>query len=237
MPQTEPIARGTLSSQVYTWLRQQILTGAIKQGEHLSEQAISELTGVSATPVREALRMLSGDGLVELEGRRGVRVIQPGLDEIQQCFEVRKALECLALRKACQKLGPDDMAELRRIGAMMNENSPILGEDFFEADHAFHGFFIARADNRWVDQFLSTLADFSLTVRRPLFGTTDIDGTRLEHLAVIEAVLEGRIDDAERALARHIDRVGQNVVELHRKMQEATREKSRATGDLKSRLQ
>lgn len=211
MQDTE-IARNTLSHQVYGWLRQRILSGVIPQGERLNEISVSEALGVSATPVREALRLLNGDGLVDLEGRRGARVIQPTTDAIRECFQVRKALECLALREACANLTPEDIAELKRISALMEHPSKLDANGFFEADTAFHEFFLKRAKNSWLDQFLSTLKDFLHVVRRPILQTANLETTRDEHLAITRAVLRGRIDQAEQALAKHIDRVCADVI-------------------------
>jgi DNA-binding GntR family transcriptional regulator len=206
------IARNTLSHQVYGWLRQQILSGVLKQGERLNEISVSETLGVSATPVREALRLLNGDGLVELEGRRGARVIQPTDEDIRDCFQVRKALECLALREACAALSPDDIAELKRISALMENPAKLDANGFFAADTAFHEFFLKRAGNSWLEQFLSTLKDFLHVVRRPLLSDSNLETTRDEHLAITRAVLRGRIDQAEQMLGKHIDRVCADVI-------------------------
>jgi DNA-binding GntR family transcriptional regulator len=214
---TEPvIARETLSDQVHAWLRRQILSGRIKQGEHLSEVAISRETGVSATPVREALRLLHGNGLVEYNGRRGARVIQPTEDEISHCFAVREALERLALREACKALTPADERLLLRLADTAAESGPA----FFEADRAFHGFFIARAGNSWLRSFLATLEDFLVIVRQPLFKTTRQSNTRLEHQRVAEAVVARRIDAAEALLAEHIRRVCRDVLDESRRQRE-----------------
>ncbi|TFZ02771.1 GntR family transcriptional regulator [Ramlibacter henchirensis] len=211
MPKPE-IAKNTLSDQVYTWMRQQIISGQIKQGEHLSEQAVSETLGVSATPVREALRLLNGDGLVELEGRRGARVIEPTTVDIRACFQVRRALECLALREACQRLSAKDMEQLTRIHQLLERAELTAPGGFMDADRAFHGFFLERARNSWLEQFLSTLTDFLYVVRQPLLQTSTLESARQEHLAITRAVLDGRIDEAERLLGRHIDRVCEDVI-------------------------
>jgi DNA-binding GntR family transcriptional regulator len=206
------IAKNTLSNQVYGWMRQQIITGQIKQGEHLSEQGISETLGVSATPVREALRLLNGDGLVELEGRRGARVIEPTTQDIRACFQVRRALECLALREACVRLSADDLQELERIHQQLERAELTDPRSFMDADRAFHGFFLERAHNSWLGQFLSKLTDFLYVVRQPLLQTSTLDTPRQEHLAITRAVFDGKIEQAERLLGRHIDRVCEDVV-------------------------
>jgi DNA-binding GntR family transcriptional regulator len=218
---TDPaIARETLSDQVHSWLRRQILSGRIKQGEHLSELAISRETGVSATPVREALRMLHGKGIVEFNGRRGARVIQPTEDEIRHCFAVRESLERLALREASKALRAGDHAELLRLADTVLEAGPSGSQSFFEADRAFHTFFIARAGNSWLTSFLATLEDFLVIVRQPLFKTARRGNTRLEHQRVAQAVVAGRIDDAEQLLAQHIQRVCGDVLGAARRLRE-----------------
>lgn len=211
MPKFE-IARNTLSNQVYTWMREQIISGQLKQGAHLSEQGVSETLGVSATPVREALRLLNGDGLVELEGRRGAKVIEPTTEDIRACFQVRRALECLALREACSDMTAADLEELKRIHQQLEESELSDPRSFMDADRAFHFFFLDRAANSWLSQFLSTLTDFLYVVRQPLLQTSTLETPRQEHRAITQAVLDGRIDEAERLLGRHIDRVCEDVI-------------------------
>ena len=211
MPKFE-IARNTLSNQVYTWMREKIISGQLKQGEHLSEQGVSETLGVSATPVREALRLLNGDGLVELVGRRGARVINPTTEDIRACFQVRRALECLALRETCEGLDDAGREELKRIHQLLEQAELVDHRSFMDADRAFHGFFLERAGNTWLDQFLSTLTDFLYVVRQPLLQSSTLDTPRKEHAAITAAVLGGKIDEAESLLARHIDRVCEDVI-------------------------
>ena len=126
---------------------------------------------------------------------------------------MRKALECLALRQSYEQLGPDDIAELQRIKAMLEEAKQPDPQAFFDADRAFHGFFLERAHNRWLEEFLSTLKDFLIVVRQPLLQTSTLETPRLEHLAITTAVLDRRIDDAARLLGEHIDRVCTDVIE------------------------
>jgi DNA-binding GntR family transcriptional regulator len=81
-----------------------------------------------------------------------------------------------------------------------------------DADRAFHYFFLERAGNSWLNQFLSTLTDFLYVVRQPLLQSSTLETARQEHSAITRAVLDGRIDEAERLLARHIDRVCEDVI-------------------------
>jgi DNA-binding GntR family transcriptional regulator len=225
MERKSAVLRSTLSDQVYDWLRQEILTGRIRQGAHLSEVDIAATTGVSPTPVREALRLLHGAGLVEVNGRRGARVIEPTADDIRHAFAVRRALECLALTEACRNLSAADLEHLQRLGTAIMDRKSFSNAFFFEADHAFHHFFISRANNTWLESFLTTLKDFLLVVRQPLFKKSRFDSTRFEHMEIVNAVVEGRIDDAVRHLGAHIDRVCQDVLAEAARVKATTKER------------
>ncbi len=212
MARKTAVLKSTLSDQVYDWLRQEILSGRIRQGEHLSEVELAATAGVSATPVREALRLLHGAGLVEVNGRRGAKVIEPTEDDIRHAFAVRRALECLALTEACRNLTPADLEELQQLGGAIMDKKQFSNAYFFEADHAFHHFFVSRANNTWLESFLATLKDFLLVVRQPLFKNSRFDTTRFEHAAIVKAVVAGKIDEAQRHLGAHIDRVCRDVL-------------------------
>lgn len=209
------IDRGTLSRQVYSRLREQILRGEIRQGAHLSEMGISAELGVSATPVREALRLLHGDGLVEISGRRGARVIAPTQDEIRHCFAVRRVLERLALREACANFTADDRSHLVELAERAVEGGERTPQSLSDFDRAFHGFILQKTGNTWLVTFLDTLSDFLLVVRQPLFKTANsfnARNTQLEHLAIAKAACAGRVDEAEGLLDAHIGRVCKDVL-------------------------
>jgi DNA-binding GntR family transcriptional regulator len=212
VPKTS-IARSTLCEQIYRHLREEILTGRIKQGEHLTELGISRDANVSATPVREALRLLQGDGLVELTGRRGAKVIVPSEDEVRHAFAVRRELERLALREAFNVLTAEDLQELKEISERMMNIDPSHTGVFFDADAEFHRFFVSRANNSWLTSFLASLKDFLQIVRNPHYQDTSRGKTAQEHLAIVDAVLAGDLEKADRMLCSHIDRVCADVLE------------------------
>ena len=216
MPQPT-ISRGTLSQQAYEWLRHQILVGQIVQGERISESAVAQTLGVSATPVREAIRLLAGDGLVDYNGRKGASVIRPTEQEIRHCFAVRASLETLAVREANERLTPEDVQELERLAHATSGDGHDEKEAFFQGDRAFHSFIVRKADNTWLSQFLEKLTDFLTIVRQPLYRATSIGRTNAEHLEVARALAEGDAERADRLLAEHISRVCSDVVLNHRR--------------------
>ena len=205
LPKLDGIDRETLSQQVYGLLRQRILKGEILQNERLSELGISQQLGVSATPVREALRLLNGDGLVEYEGRKGVRVIQPTREEIRQCYSVRLALEVLALREAVPTFSPADNKHLLELARAVDVGAGKT-DAFIKADRSFHEFFIERSGNVWLRSFHTELIDFLLVVRQKSQRDTRIRTTVKDHVEIANAVREGDVDEAVAVLTRHIER-------------------------------
>jgi GntR family transcriptional regulator, trigonelline degradation regulator len=96
-------------------LRQAILDGVLKPGRRLTERELTELTGVSRTSVREALRRLQAEGLVEESPSRGLRVAVPTPEEIEQIYEIRTELEPLAWRLFVERASQQEVDELASI--------------------------------------------------------------------------------------------------------------------------
>lgn len=219
------ISHRTLSEQIYEYLRQQILTGKIEQGARLGEQRLSAYFQVSATPVREAVRLLHGDGLIELEGRHGAKVISPNDNEVSHAFAVRIELECLALREAYDNLENDDLTVLQDIGNKMWQSQVIETEEFFDADWEFHKFFQQKANNVWLTNFLGSLKDFLTLVRSPYYQTGSKEKTRDEHTRIIDSIISKDIKSAEALLRAHIERVCKDILLLRNKSAENIEEK------------
>lgn len=191
------IERDTLSQKVYSVLRERILIGKLKQGERIGEVAMSKELGVSATPVREALRMLRGDNLIEYEGRRGASVICPTIAEIKQCYDVRLALETLALREADANFTEADRDHF----VALAEDSIQLASshvEFTDRDRAFHAFFIEKAANSWVINFHNAIIDFLVVVRLPNMKQERVAAAGMEHLVIANSI---RDRDLPKALA------------------------------------
>ncbi|KAA0932049.1 GntR family transcriptional regulator [Streptomyces apricus] len=93
----------TLGDQAYTALREAIVTGTLERGEKVTERGLAESLGISATPVREALRRLEQDRLVERTGPRSVRVARFGKDELREFTMIEDVLRALAARLAAEK--------------------------------------------------------------------------------------------------------------------------------------
>jgi len=204
----------TLWEQVRGRLREDILAGDLAPGDVLSEVALAQSFGVSRGPVREALGRLASEGLVTITPHRGAIVTELTADEFVDAYQVREALETLAIRLAVPRLGPDDLAALRALHAQMVTHAE-AGEinAFFTANALFHDLFAAASGNQKLQEMYSVLmGQMARYLARSLALRGSLERSVAEHSAILEAVEAGDGERAARLLADHIE-VPQRVEE------------------------
>lgn len=197
----------TLREQVLDQLREDILSGELSAGTVLGEVALAESFGVSRGPIREALSRLSSEGLVTIEPRRGAEVASLTREDFLDAYQVREALETLAIRLAVPRLTDEDRGELRRLHeAMVGHAERDEVRDFFEANTRFHQIFVAASNNRKLEEFYRLLiGQMGRYLARSLALRGTIQRSVAEHSAILEAVESGDADRAARLLAEHIE--------------------------------
>ncbi len=137
-----------LRDVVFNTLRDAILTGKLLPGERLMENQLADKLGVSRTPVREALRMLELENLVELVPRKGAQVLDMSEKDIVDILEVRSALEGLATSLACKKMKREDLQKLKAMEADFEQAvSERNVERFVEIDEEFHDAIFESTEN------------------------------------------------------------------------------------------
>jgi GntR family transcriptional regulator, rspAB operon transcriptional repressor len=122
------IQRERAIDSVYQALRQAIVTCAIKPGERLNVEDLSQKFGVSLTPVRGAIQQLATEGLIEIRPRSGTFVANLNCQELDETFKIRCALECLAGEEAIQKITPEQMRRLKELLRSLKKR-PVTDED------------------------------------------------------------------------------------------------------------
>ena len=138
----------TLWQRAYEYLREEILSERLPPGAELLEVALSNELGVSRGPIREAIGRLAAEGLVTVRPRRGAVVRSLSKDEFLELYQVREALEIMAVRLAVPRLRPDDLARLDDLIATMSVDAARNAvEAFFEANAAFHAFIVEASGN------------------------------------------------------------------------------------------
>jgi DNA-binding GntR family transcriptional regulator len=187
-------------------LRGDILDGRLAPGSGISQVQLSQEYGVSRTKLREAMRMLVHEGLIELRPR-GARVADVSAQDLDELYAQRLLLETLGLRQSVPKLTPEEVADLEGMLAKMAHFERVGDYARWDRPHRdFHALLVSRAGPR-TRTAIEQLADHAMRYRK-LFHTeaTARAAADAEHRAILDAVIDR---DAERAtveLARHLAR-------------------------------
>ena len=201
----------SLREQIYQRLRTAIFTGEMLPGTPVIEAEIAASLGASRTPVREALRRLESEGLLEPRGLRGTVVRELEREEVACMFDVREALETIAAQRASRRMAERDYAELERLLERMKKHV----EDPLELerlDTLFHERILAHADGKRLKKMLEDLrADILLWRFIALATPQRRHEVVAEHAAMVDAMRS--LDDAAvaRATTRHIQNTKASV--------------------------
>ncbi len=207
-----------LSEWAYQVIRERILNLLYSPGEQLQVEKLSEAMQVSRTPIREALLRLEQDGLVRSVARVGFFVVEIGEKDLEELFEVRELLESYAASKAARIMTEADLAELEGLiqrGTTCAERGEL--DDYLEADGAFHGLLIARAQNERLVTMLSTL--HYLHYRQRKLSTRSPENVRcsnMEHRGVVAALRAHDAELAGKRMGEHLHAVRDRMLRLQR---------------------
>lgn len=192
-----PVQASSVVTLVYERLRALILEEDLPAGTRLGQVELAERLGVSRTPVREALRRLTGEGLVDFADQRGFRVAELALEDVVRRLEVRLLLEPGAARLAAERATPADLEALAATIAAQRRARTALG--VHDASRAFHVRVAAATQNPVIrttfeSLWLEEVGRRLLASRRAAQDWQEADAD--DHEAILEAL---RLGDAERA--------------------------------------
>ena len=196
-----------LRDVVFNTLRKAILRGNLEPGERLREIHLADKLGVSRTPIREAIHKLELEGLVVMIPRKGAVVAEITEKSLRDVLEVRRALEALAVRLACEKILDAEVEELK-VAAERFEEALETGDvtAFAEADVRFHDIIYRATDNQRLIQLLYNLREQMYRYRVEYLKREDAHETLLEeHQAIIETIEKRDVAKAVEAVRTHID--------------------------------
>lgn len=196
-----------LKELVLTTLRQAILKGEIQPGERLMEMHLAAKMGVSRTPIREAIKQLSVEGLVIMIPRKGAIVAGISEKMLTDVLEVRMTLEKMAYEKALQTITQQKIAELTAIEREFE--AAIAKDDITDialADEKFHFAIYNAAGNDKLKEILSGLRENMYRYRLEHVKMKEARGKLIqEHKAIIHALKEGLSEDGLSTLEHHIE--------------------------------
>jgi DNA-binding GntR family transcriptional regulator len=206
------LRRQSGSEAVYEVLRAQIIAGELAPCERLAEVDVAGSLGVSRTPVREALRLLLGEQLVERRPTGGFRVSPLDIADVKGVYEVRALLEGLLARDACERLTEDHLATLRqqieRMRLLRDHDSEVV-----KIGREFHGLIEGVAGNRWARQLLQQIrghVDRYRTVSTRAAGRPA--EAAAEHQVIYDALVARDPERADAAMRDHVHRSGESAL-------------------------
>lgn len=209
--------RSTTTSvdQVYVKTREAILSGEYPPGTPLRLQELADANSVSLIPVREALRLLESERLVQSVPNKGARVASLSTDDVRSAYEARIVLEVEALRRAYENLTEEDLQRARDLASEMVDKFQ-RGDDVagFELHRELHFSLYEPSRSRWILHFISLMWDHTERYRRLATQIRhDPEGIGHEHLAVLEALERGDKDGALSALKAHLEHTAEILID------------------------
>ena len=194
----------------YQAIRDGIIEGRFRAGARLREEEIAEATGVSRTPVREALRRLDAEGLVEFLPNRGAHVASWSSEELEQIFDLRALLEGYGAKLAAPRATAEVIAELESLADRMEATArrtsdPGAVDEVSTLNNAFHRVILQTAGNDRLAALLSSLVELSLvhrTFRR--YSPEALARSMAHHRELIDALRAGDGPWAESVMTSHV---------------------------------
>ncbi len=206
------ITTTSITSQVTNAIRESIVTGEFEPGRKLSEVALSEHYEVSRTPIREALKQLEREGLVEIIPRVGTCVTKPTEKELEELFTVKEVMEGLAAGLLAEKGSPKEIKEIEKaVSAMEKAIQTSDHKLFVEANNMFHTAILEGADNsklRFMLNMLLNQIPYTRYVYLSIEVPNRLEKSLAEHQAILAAIKQGDRDGAEKAMRQHVKSSG-----------------------------
>lgn len=193
----------------YLSLRDMILVGKLPAGQKLKIEQLRTLLNVGASPVREALSLLTSDMLVERIDQRGFRAAPASLANFEEILTLRSTLEDMALRKSIARATPDWE---ERLVLSHHRMKRVAGTETFEDAHkSFHMALLSNADSPMLERYCSQLYDLNIRYRYLAAGGAGYESRDIaaEHEDILEAAVNGDAEVAATALLSHYRLTGE----------------------------
>ncbi|MDZ4144145.1 MAG: GntR family transcriptional regulator [Burkholderiales bacterium] len=212
------LVHNSLHDEVAAKLRDRIFDGQIAPGAFIDEAALCAVLEISRTPLREALKVLTAEGLVRHEPRRGCFVNQVTEQDLDDIFPVIALLEGRCAFEATRNATDADLAALETLHDKLARHARARRiTDYYQTNFAIHEAIITLASNRWLAQVIGDLRKILKLARlQQLHAPGRLEQSLAEHLAVFAALKARDPDGAEVAMRTHLTRQREALRELAR---------------------
>lgn len=203
------------TQRAYDLMWEKITTLELAPGAPINEQELAEEFDMGVVPVREALKWLAHENLVEVTSRHGIYVADVDVEDLQQISEMRLSLESLCARLAAQRAQPDDIVVL---DSLRKQQASITAEEhrrLFDLDNKFHQALAKAARNKYLAQTLDRLFGLSRRLWYLVLPHLEFLPSAVEkHLNLVEAIKENDSDRAEQIMYDHVKEFYDEVREI-----------------------
>lgn len=199
----------SLAHKAYYSIKESIMKNEFKPGDCLSENALAQALGMSRTPIREAIKVLSSEGLIEIHNGVGAFIKHITLKEIHDIFEVRSALECIAVDSALARITKEELEVIEKDWLKLYED--VVGGKHIgygilsEYDSKLHELIVVKCDN---DFIINIIAGIRMKIARFQKISATALGDELDtinqHLSLIKIMKSGDVDALKCELKAHI---------------------------------
>ncbi len=205
-----------LTNIAYDTIKHSIYNNEIKPGDYLSENIIAQTLGMSRTPIREALRILASEGLIEIHNGVGVFVKHVTIKEIYELFEVRAALECAALQSFLDNIAEDEINQMERewlaLMSRIKSDGEISIDAISEQDFKLHTLIVDKCNNTYLKDIMKSIrlkiSRYQLLSAKALGNEAE---TINQHLEILHVIREKDIEKLTKLLMVHIKEAAENI--------------------------
>ncbi len=202
----------TLREVIVRTIRDGIIRGDFRPGEHITEPDLAERFGISRTPIREAFRQLETEGFLATVPRKGTVVAPITIQDVRDFYEIKSLLEGYAARRACERIAPDDLAEMEECNDRLLEAHQEGDLSQMLAFHnRFHEIFVRAAGNERLAQLVDGLVMQGQRFRI-LLSLSDVMEDLVDQHREIVAAFQARDPVRAEELVRENARRGEQVL-------------------------
>jgi len=210
------IQKKTLHQEIANNLREMIMSGELREGDKIKEDELCTVMEISKTPLREALRVLSAEGLIRLIPNRGSYVTTPTFEEIKEMFDVMSVLEGVCARTAAEKMSSGDFKKLEDIHHQLEKNFRLKDQkQYIHHNNLYHAFVQELAGNKTLNQIVNGLRQKILLCR---FKSLNLSGrfkqSIQEHRDLLEAFRNRDAEKAELLMKSHMKKQSEALEKL-----------------------
>ena len=198
--------RGSLGAEAFLILRDKILNEEYTKGQKLNEVTLAKALEISRTPIREALKQLELEGLVQSIPNKGVYVIGFSPRDIDDMFEIRLALEGLAIQLAIERMDDEHLKVIKEVYTTMEFYTQIDdAKKVSELNIQFHNSIYQATQSKYFAQLLKDINYYvSVTSRHSILRPQRLDTAIVEHKAILDAIISKDKTLAKKMIKRHI---------------------------------